>query len=187
MALKIYTKQGDKGMTSLFGGTKLSKNHIRIEAYGTVDELNSYIGLLRDQSKNEERRDLLHTIQIDLFTIGSNLAVEDPEKFKIPSLLKEKVIILENEIDKMEEDLMALKNFILPGGHPVSSYCHLARVVCRRAERRVVALGESAQIDAIIIEYLNRLSDFFFVLARLIIKENGVEEIYWKPESKSSR
>ena len=182
MALKIYTKKGDKGMTSLFGGTKLSKNHIRIEAYGTIDELNSFIGLLRDHSENGARRELLHEIQVNLFTIGSILAVEDPAKFNLPSLNQKEVRVLEEEIDGMEEKLSQLKNFILPGGHPISSYCHLARVVCRRAERRVVALNEAAEIDDIIVEYLNRLSDFFFVLSRMIIKEEGAEEVYWKPE-----
>jgi cob(I)alamin adenosyltransferase len=183
MALKIYTKQGDKGMTSLFGGTKLSKNHIRIEAYGTVDELNAFIGLLRDHSSKEMRKLLLHRIQENLFTIGSNLAVEDPSKYKMPSLNNEEVFVLEKEIDSMDSKLPTLKNFILPGGHQVSSYCHLARVVCRRAERRVVALAEAAVIDPIIIEYLNRLSDFLFVLSRMILIENGSEEVYWKPES----
>jgi len=183
MAMKIYTKTGDKGTTSLIGGTKVSKSHLRIEAYGTVDELNSCIGLCRDLLKHKKSRRLLLEIQDRLFTIGSSLAC-DPEKemkMKIPDLQEADVALLEKEIDKMNEILPAMKNFILPGGHVSVSSIHVARCICRRAERCCVKLeAEGYGFDPIIIKYLNRLSDFLFVLARYIGYKLKSKEIPWK-------
>jgi cob(I)alamin adenosyltransferase len=183
--MKIYTKTGDLGKTSLLGGTRVSKDDLRIHAYGTVDELNSYIGLVRDQEVNEKRKDILKEIQDRLFTVGSTLAA-DPNKTSIkkPDLHQEDIQLLEKEIDLMESELPELKSFILPGGHTSVSFCHLARCVCRRAERYVVGLAETAEIDPLVIMYLNRLSDFLFVLARKMGAELQVSEITWNPRSK---
>jgi cob(I)alamin adenosyltransferase len=185
MALKIYTKTGDKGTTSLIGGTKVSKSDLRIEAYGTVDELNSFIGLCRDLLKNKKNRKILLEIQDRLFIIGSLLAC-DPEKetkMKIPSLEETDIVLLEKEIDKMDEVLPPMKNFILPGGHKSVSALHIARCVCRRAERCCVRLKlENNDENSIIIKYLNRLSDYIFVLARFTGYELKVKEIPWKPK-----
>ena len=181
MATKIYTKTGDKGETALFGGKRLPKNHLRIEAYGTVDELNSWIGLLRDCIEQATVRHLLKEIQDRLFTLGSNLA-SDPDKEMItPDIFESDVERLEQEIDAMNEALPVLKNFILPGGHPIVSYCHINRCVCRRAERHVVALAQQEPVEEIIIRYLNRLSDYLFVLGRKIAQDLGAEEVIWKP------
>ncbi len=184
MALKIYTKTGDKGTTSLIGGTKVSKNHLRIESYGTVDELNSFIGLCSDAITHQKSKLVLKEIQDRLFTIGSSLAC-DPEKeplMKLPDLKESDISFLENEIDAMNETLPVMKNFILPGGDIAVSYLHVARCVCRRAERICVAMQENEMyIDGIVLRYLNRLSDYLFVLARFIAKEIGAEEITWKP------
>ncbi len=177
MAFKVYTKTGDKGETGLFGGKRLSKGHLRIESYGTVDELNSYIGLIRDNYDLV----VLKEVQDRLFSIGGMLAT-DPAKQLMPlDLNPEDIELLETHIDKWEEELPALKNFILPGGHTTVSFCHIARCVCRRAERRVVELGSQEEVPELIIQYLNRLSDFLFVLCRKIGKDLGVEEIIWKP------
>jgi len=181
MAFKIYTKTGDKGDTSLFGGKRLPKSHIRIEAYGTVDELNSYVGLVRDVVGSEEIRLVLKEIQDRLFTIGANLATDPDKKMPIPDVLETDVELLEKEIDRMNENLPPLKNFILPGGHQHVSFCHLARCVCRRAERLVVALNMEDKVEPILIHYLNRLSDYLFVLCRQIAHDLGVEEIPWNP------
>jgi cob(I)alamin adenosyltransferase len=185
MALKIYTRTGDEGYTSLLGGTKVPKSHIRIEAYGTVDELNSYIGWVADVFPDDHLLPAFREIQDRLFTIGSILAC-DPEKeigFAMPVLLDTDITFLENEIDKMEEILPEMKYFILPGGHPSVSITHVARTVCRRAERCVVNMGEHAlPVDQRIIIYLNRLSDYLFVLARYIGHELGVQEIPWRPK-----
>lgn len=180
--MKIYTKTGDQGETSLLGGTRVSKAHERIDAYGTIDELNSYIGLLRDQEVNVKRKDLLKEIQDILFTIGSSLAA-DPAKTNIkkPDVHDQDITILEQEIDKMEQQLPELKAFILPGGHMAVSFCHIARTVCRRAERNVIALTKNSNVDPLIIAYLNRLSDYLFVLGRMMAKELNAEEIKWKP------
>ena len=180
--MKIYTKTGDKGQTSLIGGTRVSKGYIRIHSYGTVDELNSYIGLLRDQQVNESRKDLLKEIQDRLFTIGASLA-SDPNKskMKIPDLKVEDITLLEREIDNMNEELPDLKAFILPGGAIPVSYCHIARCVCRRAERQVIELQEKEFVAELVVMYLNRLSDYLFVLARKMGAELKVEEITWKP------
>lgn len=183
MAFKIYTKTGDKGQTSLIGGTRVPKHHIRIESYGTVDELNSYIGLIRDQKVDEHSKNILVEIQDRLFTIGSSLA-SDPlkSKMKIPDLKEEDITLLENEIDKMNEVLSEMRSFVLPGGHTTVSFCHIARCVCRRAERLTIHLAEmpEAEVDALIIKYLNRLSDYLFVLSRKFSQDLHAEEIPWK-------
>lgn len=180
--MKIYTKTGDNGSTSLVGGTRVSKTELRIESYGTVDELNSYIGLVRDQAVNEKRKDILKEIQDRLFTIGSILASEPEQtKKRIPDLLESDVELLEKEMDRMDTFLDPMRYFILPGGHQSISFAHLARTVCRRAERIVLKLSEESEIDELIIKYLNRLSDYIFVLCRIMAKELEVEEIAWKP------
>ncbi|WP_339607933.1 cob(I)yrinic acid a,c-diamide adenosyltransferase [uncultured Roseivirga sp.] len=180
--MKIYTKTGDSGTTSLLGGARVSKAHLRIEAYGTVDELNSFLGVLRDQPVNEKRLALLKEIQDRLFTLGAELATE-PSKDKVvkPDLLPSDIELLEKEMDEMEKDLEPLKNFILPGGHPSVSYAHVARCVCRRAERICIALNNESPVDSLVIQYLNRLSDFFFMLGRKIAQELGIEEVKWEP------
>jgi cob(I)alamin adenosyltransferase len=180
--MKIYTKTGDKGQTSLIGGTRVSKHHIRIEAYGTVDELNSYIGLIRDQQIDEHSTKMLIEIQDRLFTIGSSLA-SDPEKskMKIPDLKEEDIILLENEMDKMNKTLPEMRSFILPGGHTTVSFCHIARCVCRRAERLTIHLSENSFVSDIVIKYLNRLSDYLFMLSRKFTQDLHAQEILWKP------
>ena len=184
MATKIYTKTGDLGKTSLIGGTKVPKSHVRIETYGTVDELNSYIGLLNDHVGPIEIKAILKEIQDRLFTIGSSLAC-DPEKeplMKIPDLKENDVQLLEREIDKMNETLPVMKNFILPGGHPAVSTAHITRCVCRRTERLCVNMIEhEVFVDPLVIKYLNRLSDYLFVLARYVGHLLNVPEITWKP------
>jgi len=180
--MKIYTKTGDKGQTSLVGGTRVPKTELRIEAYGTIDELNSYVGLVRDQAVNSDRKDILKEIQDRLFTIGSILASENEEtKKRIPDLHESDVELLEKEMDRMDESLEPLRFFILPGGHQSVSFGHLARTVCRRAERVVLRLAEKSEVSDLVVRYLNRLSDYLFVLCRMMIKELNVEEISWKP------
>jgi cob(I)alamin adenosyltransferase len=180
--MKIYTKTGDKGQTSLVGGTRVSKTELRIEAYGTVDELNSYIGLLRDQEVNNSRKDILKEIQDRLFTIGSILASEPEQtKKRIPDLHESDIELLEKEMDMMDESLEPMRFFILPGGHQSVSFGHLARTVCRRAERIVLRLAQESEVNELVIKYLNRLSDYLFVLCRMMIKELNIEEISWKP------
>ena len=180
--MKIYTKTGDKGQTSLIGGTRVPKYHLRIESYGTVDELNSYIGLIMCQDIDVHHQTILKEIQDRLFTIGSSLA-SDPEKskMKIPDLLATDITLLENEMDQMNEQLPELKHFILPGGNTTVSYCHLARCVCRRAERLTVHLAEESFVDSNITIYLNRLSDYLFVLARKLCADAETEENVWIP------
>lgn len=184
MALKIYTKTGDAGKTSLIGGTKVSKSHLRIETYGTVDELNSYIGLAGDMISDEKSKVVLKEIQDRLFTIGSSLAC-DPHKeplMKIPDLKESDVELLEKEIDKMNEILPAMKSFVLPGGHPAVSTTHVARCICRRAERLCVNMQEHELfVDPLVIKYMNRLSDYLFVLARYAGHLLGVSDVPWKP------
>ena len=184
MSLKIYTKTGDLGKTSLIGGTKVAKSHIRIESYGTVDELNSYIGLVSDHITDTPTKIILKEIQDRLFTIGSSLAC-DPDKeplMKIPDLKEEDVVLLENEIDKMNDTLPVMKSFILPGGHVAVSTAHITRCVCRRAERLCVNMQQhDLFVEPLVIKYLNRLSDYLFVLARYIGHLLGVDEIPWKP------
>lgn len=180
--MKIYTKTGDKGQTSLFGGKRVPKHHIRIEAYGTVDELNSYIGLVRDQAIDSKSFDALIEIQDRLFTLGSILAVEPGNsKVKVPDLFEDDVLFLENEIDKMNESLPEMKSFVLPGGHTTVSYCHISRCVCRRAERLVILLSEQEEVNELTFKYLNRLSDYLFVLARKLTMDLNAKEIPWKP------
>ncbi len=184
MSTKIYTKTGDLGKTSLIGGTKVLKSHIRIETYGTVDELNSFIGLVNDHLSHFHTNALLKEIQDRLFTVGSSLAC-DPEKepkMKLPDLKEDDVLLLEHEMDKMNEELKPMKSFILPGGHVAVSTAHVARCVCRRAERHCVQMNEEGLfIDPLIIKYLNRLSDYLFIVARYIAHLHGADEIEWKP------
>ena len=183
MAFKIYTKTGDKGLTSLIGGTRLPKHHIRIEAYGTVDELNSNIGLIRDVITDKETIDLLINIQDRLFTIGSHLAADPVKnKMQLPPVFEEDIIILEKAIDKINEVVPEMKSFVLPGGHIHVSYCHIARCVCRRAERAVLRLSENETVDQIHYKYLNRLSDYLFMLSRLLTHNYNATEIAWKPK-----
>jgi cob(I)alamin adenosyltransferase len=184
MSMKIYTKTGDKGATSLIGGTKVPKNHIRIEAYGTVDELNSWIGLINDQLNDEAFRTELKEIQDRLFTIGSSLATdaEKEPKMKLPDLNDEDIVFLEKKIDAMTGQLPLMKSFILPGGHVTVSSIHIVRCVCRRAERLVVNMQQQELfVDDKVIRYLNRLSDYLFTLARYAAQKLGAEEIPWKP------
>lgn len=184
MALKIYTRTGDGGKTGLIGGTKVPKSHLRIESYGTVDELNSFIGLLNDLIQDTDTNQLLREIQDRLFTIGSSLAC-DPDKeprMKMPDLKESDIELLERTIDSMNEVLEPMKFFIIPGGHTTISYAHICRTVCRRAERSCVRLQEEDLfVDTLVIKYLNRLSDYLFVLARFIGHKLQVAEIPWKP------
>ena len=180
--MKIYTKTGDKGQTSLIGGTRVPKFHVRIESYGTVDELNSYIGLIMCQDIDVHHQQILKEIQDRLFTIGSSLA-SDPErsKMKIPDLLESDIVLLETEMDEMNEVLPELRHFILPGGSTTVSYCHLARCVCRRAERLTVELASESYVDSNITIYLNRLSDYLFVLGRKLGADQNTAENIWIP------
>lgn len=191
--MKIYTKTGDKGTTSLFGGTRVPKHHIRIDSYGTVDELNSFIGILRDQEINDQIKNVLLRVQDRLLTIGSTLATE-PEKavlksgeqrLKIPKISSEDIELLEKEMDEMNEDLPEMTHFVLPGGHQAVSFCHAARSICRRAERKATALMEIEPFDPLVIQYLNRLSDYLFVVARKLSKDLQAEEIQWIPQKGS--
>jgi len=180
--MKIYTKTGDSGKTSLIGGTRVPKHHLRIETYGTVDELNSNIGMIRDLLQDTNAVSTLKEIQDRLFTIGSILA-SDPEKsrMKLPDLHESDVALLEKEMDSMNEVLPELKSFILPGGHTHSSWCHLARCVCRRCERLVSHLSEENEVNPLILIYLNRLSDYLFVLSRKVLLDEKKAAIEWKP------
>jgi cob(I)alamin adenosyltransferase len=188
--MKIYTKTGDKGTTALFGGTRVPKHHIRIESYGTVDELNSLIGLVRDQNIDKHQQSVLITIQNNLFTVGAILAT-DPEKatlksgkdrLNIPKISDDDVVLLENEMDEMNNHLPAMTNFVLPGGHQTVSFCHIARCVCRRAERLASALNEMEPFHPNTLTYLNRLSDYLFVLARKLSSDLQAEEVKWIPK-----
>jgi cob(I)alamin adenosyltransferase len=182
MTFKIYTKTGDKGETSLIGGVRVPKFHIRIESYGTVDELNSYIGLINDSIPEKKYSDILLEIQDRLFTIGSVLA-SDPEKskMKIPDLHASDIELLEQKMDEMDATLPELKSFVLPGGTIAASHCHVARCVCRRAERLVVQLASETEVPEVIVKYLNRLSDFLFMLARKVVYDAGATETPWRP------
>jgi len=182
MDWKIYTKGGDKGQTALIGGTRVPKYHQRIEAYGTIDELKSYIGLIRDLSEDKVVRDLLFEIQDRLFTAESLIAADSEESAeKLPKLLESDVELMEKSIDKMNETLPELSSFIMPGGHFLASHAHIARTICRRAERQTIKAAEEFAIDPLCVKYLNRLSDFLFVLARKFALELGGEEVNWKP------
>lgn len=180
--MKIYTKTGDKGETSLIGGTRVPKFHLRIECYGTVDELNSYVGLIQCQEIDIHAKQILKEIQDRLFTIGASLAA-DPEKsrMKIPDLNLTDITLLETEMDKMNEILPELKHFVLPGGNTVVSYCHIARCICRRAERLTVHLAMDSFVDDKVTIYLNRLSDYLFVLARKLAFDDKTDESIWLP------
>lgn len=180
--MKVYTKKGDQGTTGLIGGTRILKSSLRIEAYGTVDELNSHVGLLRDLSESEKLSAQLLEIQDRLFTLGSHLAA-DPikSKMKLPDITSEDVENLEKWMDEMDEELEPMRFFVLPGGHPTVSHCHIARCVCRRAERIVVDLNQSEPVEAVIMKYLNRLSDYIFVLSRKLTKDLNADEKPWVP------
>ncbi len=187
--MKVYTKTGDNGTTALFGGTRVPKDHARIESYGTVDELNSYIGLIRDQDINTHYKDILIEIQDRLFTVGAILATP-PEKEVLKNgqlrlqklgIIESDIEFLENEIDTMEETLPQMTHFVLPGGHITVSYCHVARCVCRRAERLAVHLSHNEPVADIAIKYLNRLSDYLFVLARKLSSDLKANEVKWIP------
>ncbi|WP_103070755.1 cob(I)yrinic acid a,c-diamide adenosyltransferase [Aquimarina sediminis] len=191
--MKIYTKTGDKGTTALFGGTRVPKHHIRIDSYGTVDELNSHIGLIRDQKVDNITKNTLINIQDKLFTVGAVLAT-DPEKailkngekrLNIPTINIEDIELLEKEIDKMNESLPPMTHFVLPGGHQTVSFCHIARCVCRRAERLATALHEITPFEEFTLQYLNRLSDYLFVLARKLSHDLKADEIEWIPKKNS--
>ncbi|MBK8625918.1 MAG: cob(I)yrinic acid a,c-diamide adenosyltransferase [Saprospiraceae bacterium] len=177
--MKIYTKTGDAGTTGLFGGKRVAKDDLRIEAYGTVDELNSFIGLLNAAFQEATQNYFLTEVQKRLFTIGSNLA-SDPEKHLLtPDIQDEDIHLLENAMDTMDQLLEPLKNFILPGGDTVVAYAHVCRTICRRAERRVISLDRESSVDPKVIIYLNRLSDYFFVLARYISHSKSLPEVPW--------
>lgn len=185
--MKIYTKTGDKGETSLFGGKRVKKYNLRIEAYGTVDELNSYIGLIRDQKIDQRSFDSLIKIQNQLFTLGAMLATSldkellknGKDRLKIPKISDTEITFLEQEMDFMNTFLKQMTHFILPGGHTTVSFCHIARCICRRAERISVELNENEIVNENILVYLNRLSDYLFVLARKLTFDNSVTEIPW--------
>lgn len=187
--MKVYTKTGDTGTTALFGGTRVSKHNIRIESYGTVDELNSHIGLVRDQDINHVYKQVLVEVQDRLFTVGAILATP-PEKETLKNgqprlqnlgIIESDIEFLENQIDSMEEALPPMTHFVLPGGHQTVSYCHIARCVCRRAERLAVHLNDIEPTDEMVIKYLNRLSDYLFVLARKLSNDLNADEVQWIP------
>ncbi len=180
--MKVYTKNGDSGTTQLIGGTRVSKSSLRLESYGTIDELNSFIGLIRDQEIDEKYKIQLIEIQDRLFTIGSSLA-SDPQKskMKIPDLLESDIEFLELSIDDMDKELPEMKFFVLPGGHQTVSYCHIARCVCRRAERVIISLHEHEYVSEIVFKYINRLSDYLFVISRKLSKDLNIIEQPWKP------
>ncbi|WP_396179440.1 cob(I)yrinic acid a,c-diamide adenosyltransferase [Flavobacterium sp.] len=188
--MKVYTKTGDTGTTALFGGTRVPKHHIRIESYGTVDELNSHIGLIRDQEINFIYKNNLAEIQNKLFTVGAILATppdkevlkNGKERLNIPKIGEKEIEFLENAIDFMEQSLPQMTHFVLPGGHSTVSYCHIARCVCRRAERLAVHLNEIEPVDLYVLKYLNRLSDYLFVLARKLSQDLNANEVQWIPE-----
>jgi cob(I)alamin adenosyltransferase len=188
--MKVYTKTGDAGTTALFGGTRVPKHHLRIDSYGTVDELNSWIGLIRDQPVDDHTKKILVLIQHHLFTVGAILAT-DPEKailkngkerLNIPKISDEEIAMLEREMDDMDAQLPPMTHFILPGGHQSVSFCHITRTVCRRSERLAAQLHEQSPIDTQVLKYLNRLSDYLFVLARKLSSDLQAEEIKWIPE-----
>ncbi len=188
--MKVYTKTGDKGTTALFGGLRVPKHHIRIESYGTTDELNSHLGMLRDCEMDQKYKDVLIKIQNKLFTVGAILATPPEKEFlkngkerlNIPKIAEDDLLYLENQIDEMEMELPQMTHFVLPGGHKTVSTCHIARTVCRRAERLSAHLHSLEPIDEFVIKYLNRLSDYLFVLARKLSLDLNVTEVQWIPE-----
>ena len=183
--MKIYTRTGDSGTTGLFGGDRVNKDHLRIEAYGTIDETNSYLGLARSHSNNHPEHQyldqLLHKIQSELFILGADLATPHPTRVEVPRIEEPHVIAIEQEIDKLQDALPALKHFILPGGTVLASTLHIARTLCRRAERRTVSLQQEETVNNLAITYMNRLSDLLFVLARWVNIQMGISEERWKP------
>ena len=179
--MKIYTKKGDEGTTQLIGGNRVSKAEIRIDAYGTVDELNSFVGFLRDQQIATTYVEQLIEVQDRLFTLGSLLASEPGVKMELPLLKAEDIALLEQWIDEMDQQLEPMRSFVLPGGHQAVSAAHICRTVCRRAERQVVALSNHGEIPELSLKYLNRLSDYLFVLGRKITLDLSVKETPWKP------
>jgi len=181
--MKIYTKTGDTGKTSLFGGKRVDKNDIRIEAYGTVDELNSFIAQLISQLHNIGEEENLSQVQRRLFTIGSILASDPDKELPTPDILDTDIVLLENAMDNMESELEPLKTFILPGGSAANSSAHICRTITRRAERRVITLAQEAEVPAIVVQYLNRLSDYFFMLSRFIAVKEGHDEVPWTPRN----
>ena len=182
--MKIYTKKGDKGQTGLIGGSRVSKNDLRINAYGTVDELNAHVGLLRDLTDDRELKSNLIDIQDRLFTAGSLLAVgEKGTKMKLPKLNEADIHRLESWIDGMDKLLPQMKSFVLPGGHVAVSTCHIVRTVCRRAERLIVELSNQVEVSPVIVAYFNRLSDYFFTLSRKLSMDLNAEETPWIPKS----
>jgi cob(I)alamin adenosyltransferase len=184
--MKVYTKKGDQGETGILGGTRLPKHHLRIESYGTVDELNAFIGVLRDGIDFQEHRSDLKKIQDELFTIGSQLA-SDPvkNKMELPMIDEADIAYLETRMDAMDSELPEMRSFVLPGGHPSVSNAHVCRCVCRRAERLSSALAENEVVNPLILQYLNRLSDYFFVLSRHLTMYLGAEEVPWQPRKNS--
>ena len=181
--MKIYTKKGDKGKTQLLGGSMVNKNHIKLECYGTIDELNAFIGNIYDQDIKTFHKDILFNIQNQLFNLGSIISFDGKkDSIKLPNVKSENIEMMEKEIDKMDASLAPLKNFILPSGIPTVSKCHIARTVCRRAERNLVALGQEEKIDPLHLKYLNRLSDYLFVLARFMLMENDTPAIEWQKD-----
>ena len=181
--MKVYTKKGDKGQTQLLGGSIVDKDHVKLECYGTIDELNSFIGNIYDQDLKEFHKEILLNIQNQLFNLGSVISFDGKkDKIKLPNITAKNIEMLEKAIDKMEESLPMLKNFILPSGHPTTSKCHIARTVCRRAERNLVTLSKTSEIDNLHLQYLNRLSDYLFVLARFILMENDTPAIEWQKD-----
>lgn len=180
--MRIYTKTGDKGQTSLIGGTRVPKNSVRLEAYGTVDELNSYLGMIRAFDIGRQLTEELVEVQTILFSVGGNLATDTSVKdLKVRLVVKEEdIALLENAIDRMDAELPPLRNFVLPGGHQAVSFCHISRTVCRRAERRILDMSEEYEIDRLVLKYINRLSDYLFVLSRKVAQDFGVEELKWE-------
>ena len=181
--MRIYTKKGDKGKTQLLGGSMVNKNHLKLECYGSIDELNSFIGNIYDQEISAFHKEILFKIQNHLFNLGSIISFDgEKDKIKLPNITTQNIKMMEKAIDKMEEELPILRAFILPSGHPTASKCHIARTVCRRAERNLVALSQKEKIDNLHIQYLNRLSDYLFVLARAILKDENAQEIEWQKD-----
>ena len=179
--MKVYTKKGDSGKTQLLGGSLVRKNHVKLESYGTIDELNAFIGNIYDQKINKRQKENLYKIQNHLFNIGSCIAFDGlNKKINLPNIKEKNIEMIENEIDHMEKSLPHLNNFILPSGHPTVSKCHIARTVCRRAERNLVTLGEHEEINPLHLKYLNRLSDYLFVLSRLVLEINEIPSVNWE-------
>ena len=181
--MKIYTKKGDSGSTQLLGGTIVKKNHIRLECYGTIDELNAFVGNIYDDIENKSHKKFLYKIQNQLFNLGSCIAYDGKKStLNLPNISENDVSLIESEIDKIDNKLPVLKNFILPSGHTIASKCHIARTVCRRAERNLIAIEQNESINHLHLIYLNRLSDYLFVLARSILMENDIPAVEWQKD-----